>query len=419
METATRNLDIVTRLKGSEEVKRGFEQMSDSADKMSSTAESRLVPAIEDAIDASRELSVFLPLLKTNFLAIGSSLLVSGGIIAGVVELVKWFNTLRNTAEDNQLSMVNWANQMIKNKSVTRELKEETDNLVKSLREMTNEELKQLKIETENLRQSQYFGKNITFWGNAGERATTLKYADDLIKQLENTAEARKKAEETRPSMSYYDRLKQQEEGLLLILQNTIANTKEQTKAKKDLLAVQKLLSTYEVKQPKEGQFYDKKTVQYLTALNDAFVEYSNNYYTYGEKIANTLNNMGIGKGMTFGAGGQLSGLLSRGVDTSEFNISRRELEKRYDLEINLIRDTANVFRSEFGSAWEDVFGEANSLFEKLIASWAQTMFEKLSGKALGGLLSLIPGGSIIGDLLGFSKAVSVANNYNSKLRME
>lgn len=107
-----------------------------------------------------------------------------------------------------------------------------------------------------------------------------------------------------------------------------------------------------------------------------------------------------------------------RGID-AEIEGQERLFKEKQKLYEDLFQDAANVFRSEFGSAWEDVFGEANSMFEKLIASWAQTLFEKLSGKALGGLLSLIPGGSVIGDLLGFSKAVSTANNYNSKLRID
>lgn len=127
----------------------------------------------------------------------------------------------------------------------------------------------------------------------------------------------------------------------------------------------------------------------------------------------------------TIGKGTKLGGTLGMGfVSVPEkpepiVTFSQKELEDQFGLYADLIRDTANVFRSEFGSAWEDVFGEANSMFEKLIASWAQTLFEKLSGKALGGLLSLIPGGSVIGDLLGFSKAVNTANNYNSKLRID
>lgn len=79
---------------------------------------------------------------------------------------------------------------------------------------------------------------------------------------------------------------------------------------------------------------------------------------------------------------------------------TKKELEEQYGLYADMIRDVSNVFRSEFGSAWEDVFGEANSLFEKLIASWAETMADKLIKKGLGRLLDLIPGGGFVSELL-------------------
>lgn len=79
---------------------------------------------------------------------------------------------------------------------------------------------------------------------------------------------------------------------------------------------------------------------------------------------------------------------------------TKKEFEEQYGMYADMIRDTANIFRSEFGSAWEDVFGEANSLFEKLIASWAQTMADKLIKKGLGGLLDFIPGGEFVSELL-------------------
>jgi len=70
----------------------------------------------------------------------------------------------------------------------------------------------------------------------------------------------------------------------------------------------------------------------------------------------------------------------------------------------SFIMSSANVFRSEMSGAWQSIFGEANSIFEKLIASWADLMFARL-GTSL--FTSFFGGGGGLGDLLGFSRSVS------------
>ena len=100
-------------------------------------------------------------------------------------------------------------------------------------------------------------------------------------------------------------------------------------------------------------------------------------------------------------------------------SFTKKEMEEQYGLYADLFKDAADVMRSEFGSAWESIFGDANSLFEKLIASWASTLFTKLGNSFGGAILDLLPGGGAIADLLGLSKAVKVGNDYATKLRLE
>ena len=54
-----------------------------------------------------------------------------------------------------------------------------------------------------------------------------------------------------------------------------------------------------------------------------------------------------------------------------------KDLNKEFN--DKFINTSAMVMRNEFGKVWEDVFGHANSLFEKLVQSWADLFFDKLS----------------------------------------
>jgi len=57
----------------------------------------------------------------------------------------------------------------------------------------------------------------------------------------------------------------------------------------------------------------------------------------------------------------------------------------------------ANVLTSNMNTAWAEIFGEANSLFEQLINSMADLLVKSV----FSGLLGLIPGGGIIGFIGG------------------
>lgn len=93
-----------------------------------------------------------------------------------------------------------------------------------------------------------------------------------------------------------------------------------------------------------------------------------------------------------------------RGID-ADIQAEQERMNKQAELYADLFKDAANVMRSEFGSAWESIFGEANSSFEKLISSWSETLLTKLGNSLIDDLLGFIPGGSIISSILGLGKA--------------
>jgi len=108
---------------------------------------------------------------------------------------------------------------------------------------------------------------------------------------------------------------------------------------------------------------------------------------------------------------------ISMGVDPAlEQNLSRiSEAQTEIGLEweamiagmdagVNSLADSINTAMAD---AWESAFGEANSIFEKFLQSVFTGMVDMLgrwaAKQAMGGLLSLLPGGGLLAGALGFS----------------
>lgn len=87
-------------------------------------------------------------------------------------------------------------------------------------------------------------------------------------------------------------------------------------------------------------------------------------------------------RGMKGGKGGKAeSADLSRGF------------KEQMEFVNDLIRESASILRNEFITAWEDIFGEANSLFEKLLANMVSKLAELAATKLMYGFLDfLLPG---------------------------
>ena len=66
---------------------------------------------------------------------------------------------------------------------------------------------------------------------------------------------------------------------------------------------------------------------------------------------------------------------------------------------IETLKDSLDIIKGEFSTLWQNVFGEANSLFEKLLMNFASRLAERGIGSLFGSLLSLIPGGSFFSGL--------------------
>ena len=75
---------------------------------------------------------------------------------------------------------------------------------------------------------------------------------------------------------------------------------------------------------------------------------------------------------------------------------------------------SANILRNEFNSVWGEIFGEANSLFEKMIANWIDQLANMASMSLFGSLLNFfVPGlGTAAGMATGStSSGTPIQNN--------
>lgn len=105
-----------------------------------------------------------------------------------------------------------------------------------------------------------------------------------------------------------------------------------------------------------------------------------------------------------------------------EFADLRREIERRANQEIiqaqrdeyrDLITSSANILESEFKQAWREVFGEANSLVEKLFQNMMAKLAEMAAAKIFGFILDMVlPGaGSILSTILS-SQSTNILSEY-------
>ena len=106
--------------------------------------------------------------------------------------------------------------------------------------------------------------------------------------------------------------------------------------------------------------------------------------YTSGSDFARITMQQQTGRGLP-SASARNNAVRQREAELKNY---QEILKERQRMENHFIRSTANMMRYEFMGVWEDVFGEANSLFEKLLANWAS----QFAGNAFSSLISLIPG---------------------------
>ena len=64
--------------------------------------------------------------------------------------------------------------------------------------------------------------------------------------------------------------------------------------------------------------------------------------------------------------------------------------KENFKFMVDIMRDNLQIIRGEFSTLWQDVFGEANSLFEKLLMNFASRLAERGISSLFGSLLNCI-----------------------------
>lgn len=95
----------------------------------------------------------------------------------------------------------------------------------------------------------------------------------------------------------------------------------------------------------------------------------------------------------------------------------RSQILKENAFFIDSARDMLGILRGEFSTFWADVFGEANSLFEKFIQSIAENLFQLGANRVAGFFLDMLMPG--LGEISGLGGSVSRPQIINVNLGNE
>lgn len=377
METATRNLDIVTRVKGLDKAQDDFKKLKDTTDDLSDTTKnlsSSVIGSTDDITEYGEivaEASIITSkwgeaiVLTSGFLTAGLAL----GALMVVIPLVMDYAKEMKAAKE-------WTELM------AGAVEKATSNLFKSQSafkgfEMPTEE--ELRKNIEVLRGMVKEYENLTT-----KRSNEAILDNQMIDATKKGLLLKTDIQERLTEAEKADKLLNEE--ILKTHKETLAQLLAQEQVLKKMKELGYKPATEKV--PEEIDRFMSMEF-YLRKLDEAkrkeeLIESKNRIFRHTIGYEFNLKDQPVKPQLT---------------------ITKDEIENSSKLYADLFKDAADVMRSEFGSAWESIFGEANSLFEKLIASWASTLFTKLGNNLIGDLLGFIPGGSIISSILGLGKA--------------
>lgn len=140
----------------------------------------------------------------------------------------------------------------------------------------------------------------------------------------------------------------------------------------------------------KWGEELDKSQSQ-LKGIKDTVSKITGGEGGIKQAHAFDFNAITGGRGIDFAGGRQRAEMTLEEKDYISMLRRRAELEKDF------AEDTASIFRDEMTGAFESVWGEANSLGEKVIEHWLSMIASKSAAKGITSLLRFIPG---VGNIL-------------------
>ena len=405
MPDSTKNIKFKTTIDGSEEVKKQFDEINDSIGDTANVADTKLTPAmtkgtesIKGAGAASAGMGVGLLTVIGSMAAIAAVTLIVKKVMDDVRESME--STTERISGLTKALKENWDEAY----RVTRAWDDFKESISKWSQADLEESLRTLNVQLKETTVSMWDYALAAIFGGANIAEATIK-ANDIIKQIKIIKETL--AGGGGKTGSIGGGIIDEQRALLesyQILESSAKIDSERLGWQK--LRKQAQIDLNELMGKELGGMKDNtaeinrqnKELEKQVALWRRIIR----PYDYSGMAP--MGDRKGGRGKEGSGGGDASKTNNLLMDEKAF----QEMQQQMD---QFSQTSAWVFTYNMVSAWENIFGEANSMFEQLMASWASMMFEKL-GMALFGMVFNMLGGGVFGAARGAVSMQATAAKY-------
>lgn len=402
-----KQVDFEVRVIDADKAAQEFNKVDDS---ITSTRESirASIPTLKAMDDAEQNITETTQGMSSMMIGLVGGLIGGGGLQLALSMIRNVIEDVTKSESESILETEKWATSFLNMKSAADQLNSTLGTITKQIKLLTDEQVKNKVAELES---GLGGAKGFIRKSLAGHGIMTEEYGRDvqLLEMLKAQLEARKTPD------------RNQELGIIAGLREQIKLNKELKESAKTELDIKKYSDSIKQLEGQLNAYFPK-----ADKLNKGLKEHKENLTALANPLQilinlyKKLNEQELSAGMV---SLPRPGSFKMGTvpipPKPLIEITDQEFAKQNEQWIEGILNTLDIMRSEFNQAWEDIFGEANSMFEKLIASWADVFFNAFSKNAMGWLLDLIPGGGVISDFLGLGKASANGGSQNIYLQVD
>ena len=373
MPDAEKKIRFKTSIEGGEDVKKEFEDINQSIDKTSNTADTKLKPAMVDAEQYTMRVGEAAEGTTSKFAGFVGQLVGGASVIVAVMAAKAAIEILKNQFIDIQVDLSN----------LTGELKDNWTETYKAIVAWGDFEAAINKMSFADLEAS-LEGVNIKL----KETQLYLKFTTDF-------EEWSGKAEELRLELAKLEKER-------AMLEETLAKSRKEG-ASADPTIIKATSARLEIIETITKEIKDQNNeLEKQVALWRKIIR----PYEYSGMAPMRDRKGGRGKEISGGGGASMTNNMLE--DQEQIKEQFRKAEQ--DMQ-QFSQASANVFAQNMNQAWESIFGEANSLFEQMVSAWGSMLFEKIGF----GIFNMLFGGI---DILGFARNITAGNATAAKYGM-
>ena len=406
MADATKNIRFKTEIQGSEEVEKKFEDINDAIKDTSNVADTKLKPAMVDAKQYTMRVGKAAEGTTSKFAGLVGGIVGAAGVVAAMYLMAEVSKQIQEELKSTSEKVSELTERLKENWSEAFKVERAWDEFRATIAKWTVAE------QTESLRQleEELISLMPTFW----EYVIATAMGGDAWKAFNKTFETSiKQIELLRKSLKG-----DTGQGILTNLQNEL----DALMLKRQNALTEKEIADYNVliasKQNEINELLGKNkgTVREILDdwvkigliidqdVRDAIKRMDDDLMVDpGDPTARTK---WLQSKANKGGGG-----FKRGKEYWEEKFGGKDSAEQYQQDF--VDSFTNILETNFSTFWTATFGEANSLLEQLL----QATFGSIFANIASGLLSFIPGGSIVGGIVDlFSKPSSGGNNSNTPI---